>query len=40
MIQPLRPRFQSFEEYLAYDGGSDKLYEHLQFHRLSFQSFL
>jgi Uma2 family endonuclease len=27
MIQQLKPRFQSFEEYLAYDDGSDKLYE-------------
>ncbi|GAB4532074.1 MAG: Uma2 family endonuclease [Pleurocapsa sp.] len=26
MIQ-VKPRFQSFEEYLAYDDGSDKLYE-------------
>ena len=23
----VKPRFQSFEEYLAYDNGSDKLYE-------------
>ncbi len=23
----IKPRFQSFEEYLAYDDGSDKLYE-------------
>jgi hypothetical protein len=26
MLQ-VKPRFQSFEEYLAYDDGSDKLYE-------------
>ena len=26
MIQ-IKPRFQSFEEYLAYDDGTDKLYE-------------
>lgn len=26
MIQ-VKPRFQSFEEYLAYDDGTDKLYE-------------
>ena len=26
MVQ-LKPRFHSFEEYLAYDDGSDKLYE-------------
>ncbi|NEQ98829.1 MAG: Uma2 family endonuclease [Cyanothece sp. SIO2G6] len=26
MVQ-LKPRFQSFEDYLAYDDGSDKLYE-------------
>ena len=26
MIQ-IKPRFQSFEEYLAYDDGSEKLYE-------------
>lgn len=24
---PVKPRFQSFEEYLVYDDGSDKLYE-------------
>lgn len=23
----VKPRFQSFEEYLAYDDGTDKLYE-------------
>jgi Uma2 family endonuclease len=27
MIQQLKPRFHSFEDYLAYDDGSDKLYE-------------
>ncbi|WP_316433985.1 Uma2 family endonuclease [Leptolyngbya sp. NK1-12] len=27
MIQQLRPRFQSFDEYLAYDDGTDRLYE-------------
>lgn len=26
MLQ-LKPRFESFEEYLAYDDGSDRLYE-------------
>jgi len=27
MIQVVKPRFQSFEEYIAYDDGTDKLYE-------------
>ncbi len=27
MIQQLKPRFQSFDEYLAYDDGTDRLYE-------------
>lgn len=27
MIQQLKPRFQSFDEYLAYDDGTDQLYE-------------
>ncbi|WNZ26462.1 Uma2 family endonuclease [Leptolyngbya sp. NK1-12] len=26
-MQQLRPRFQSFDEYLAYDDGTDRLYE-------------
>jgi hypothetical protein len=26
MTQQLLPRFQSFEDYLVYDDGSDKLY--------------
>ncbi|MEJ1934539.1 Uma2 family endonuclease, partial [Nostoc sp. NIES-2111] len=26
MLQ-VKPRFQSFEEYLSYDDGTDKLYE-------------
>lgn len=27
MIQQLKPRFQSFDEYLAYDDGTDQVYE-------------